>query len=101
MSFQRLEEAFHNVNARRNQENMSNLADLNIDSPEEKLSLNNLVDFQLDGGVKYRNYDYFACKLCRKVLHEPRECSKCNYAWCGDCWSKSSWKTKGQCPNGC
>lgn len=29
--------------------------------------------------------NYFICKVCLKVLTEPKECSTCQTAFCSDC----------------
>ena len=30
-------------------------------------------------------YNYFTCNLCLKVLKEPKECNKCQTAFCAEC----------------
>ena len=44
---------------------------------------------------------YFKCLICMKILSDPKECSTCRTAFCGDCiegWKKQKMK---KCPLQC
>jgi rubrerythrin len=49
-----------------------------------KLSPRNMLIKTLTGSMN-ENDEYFICKVCSKVVLEPKECNKCGLIYCGDC----------------
>jgi Galactose oxidase, central domain len=51
----------------------------------------NFVPTELPGAV-----DYFLCRICGYVVHQPKECPKCNCVYCFDCNNKFTLSNGGK-----
>lgn len=67
---------------------------------EDKECYGELSPRNVSGESKVDNY--FICKICLKIVKEPRECSKCETAFCKGCldqWNRNTNMVK--CPLRC
>ena len=63
---------------------------INEDEDLEKLSPRCMIETS-DKPQDLEDEKYFKCLICMKILSDPKECSTCRTAFCGDCiegWKK-------------
>ena len=65
-----------------------------VDSTPEEVSLTQYVPTDIPNVI-----DHFICKLCNSVVFQPKECSKCEQAYCFNCTQLSiANQKKWKCP---
>lgn len=61
----------------------------------EESERDEIKHLQREYGKQLEDEDnYFTCCICLKILLEPKECNKCQSAFCKECINE--WKTNGE-----